>query len=78
MTTSTVPSVRKETHRFVGDPPSRSVSSSTPSPSFTRWIASLRSARTFGELATMLTGATWASGPTTVSAVRIISSASLP
>src|SRR3954447_3178957 len=78
VTTSTWRSVRKETHRLVGDPPSRSVRSRTPSPWSTFWMAAFKSERTSGELATMLTGATCGRPPTTPSAVRIISSASLP
>src|SRR5437763_8686125 len=41
-------------------------------------MASFRSPRMSGEVATTLTAATCSRGPTTASAVRIISSASLP
>src|SRR5207248_9755448 len=78
VTTSTFSSVRQGRHSCVGDPPSRSVSSSTPSPPSTARIASSILWRTAGSLASTFTVRTAASWPTTPSAVLSSSSASFP
>src|SRR5205823_1485674 len=78
VTTSTLRSARNERQSWVGDPPRRSVSKRTPSPRSTLAMASAIRPRESGSAAETATPATFSSGPTTPSAVRMSSSASFP